>query len=120
MAEDVTGRTRRSKAEWAAILEGQERSGLSAARYCREQDISYKQFLYRRRVLRKNHGALAMSRSPRGMAVSGGFIPVHVNDSAGVRIQFPMGLVLESDGIPSPSWVVEVARRWADGERFPC
>jgi len=111
---------KRSRAEWAAIMATQEASGKSGAGFCREQGISYKQFLYRRRVLAKNYSSSAMERSSRGVTVSGRFIPIHVNDSSGVRLRFPMGLVLESDRVPAPAWVVEVARRWAHGEGSSC
>ena len=112
MAENESGRGVRSRAEWAAVIEAQERSCRSAKSYCVKQGISYSSFLYHR----KNHrGRLRdIDGSSRAMSVSGGFIPIHVNDSAGVRLRFPMGLVLESDRIPSAAWMVEVARRWTD------
>lgn len=110
---------KRSKAEWVAVLEAQERSGESALRFCGEQGISYKQFLYRRRVHKKSSRPLAMEGSSRIMSVSRGFLPIQVNESAGIRFRFPMGLILESDGVPSAAWVVEVARRWTDGEDSP-
>lgn len=120
MMGNVSSRVKRSKAEWAAVIEVQERSGESALRFCREQGICYKQFLYRRRVLKKANQSLRMLGSPPGVVVSGGFIPIHVNEGAGVRLRFPQGLVLESDCLPSAAWVVEVARRWADGEDARC
>lgn len=128
MMGDVSSRVKRSKAEWAAVLEAQERSGESASRFCGEQGISYKQFLYRRRVHKKSSRPLAMGGSSRVMSVSRGFLPIHVDESVGIRLRFPMGLVLESDRIPSAAWVVEVARRWTDpkgprsagGEDFSC
>jgi hypothetical protein len=119
MSETGPDRVVRSKAEWAAIIEGQERSGESAARFCREQDLCYNQFLYRRKTLKKRSRSLAMSGSPRGVSVSG-FIPIRVEEGAGVRLRFPMGLMLESDQLPSAAWLVEVARRWEDGENFRC
>ena len=111
---------KRSKAEWAAILEAQEKAGESASRFCNEQGISYKQFLYRRRVFKKSHRPAMTTASSRSVMVSGGFIPIHVNEGASIRLRFPMGLVLESDRVPSAAWVVEVARRWAGGEDFLC
>ena len=118
MMENGPCRAVRSKAEWVAILEDQERSSKSAARFCREQAICYHQFIYRRKALKKKSRSLAMSGSPCGVPVSG-FIPIRVEEGAGVRLRFP-GLVLEIDRVPSAAWVVEVARRWAGGEGSPC
>ncbi len=120
MLENLSSRAVRSRAEWAAVIEAQERSGASGVRFCREQGIVYNQFLYRRRVFKKSNRSLAMAVSSRGKSVSGGFIPVHVGEGTGVRLRFPMGLILESDQFPSAAWVVEVARRWTDGEGSPC
>lgn len=126
MAENESGRGVRLRAEWAAVIEAQERSCRSAKSYCVEQGISYSNFLYHRRNHRER--LQGISGSSRAVSVSGGFIPIHVNESAGIRLRFPMGLVLESDRIPSAAWVVEVARRWTDpkgprsagGEDFSC
>ncbi len=107
---------KRSKAEWAALIEAQERSHRSVKAYCVEQGISYSSFLYHRRNHRERvQGIKGSSR----MSVSG-FIPIHINESSSVRLRFPMGLVLESDRVPAAAWVVEVARRWAHGEDSSC
>ena len=149
MMDDVSSRVVRSRVEWAAVIEAQERSGESALQFCRERGIDRNQFFYRRKVLKKSDQSSA-KRPPFGVAVSsremsvpGGFIPIHVEEGASttppsiqrfgtapaftnseercsVRLRFPMGLVLESERVPSAAWVVEVARRWADGEESPC
>jgi hypothetical protein len=119
MTGSGSGKAVRSRAEWAAVVEAQERSGESAARFCPEQSLCYSQFLYRRKALKKRSQSLAMSGSLRGVSVSG-FIPVKVEEGGGVRLRFPQGPVLESDRLPSAAWLVEVARRWADGEDSPC
>lgn len=128
MLENGPSRAVRSRAEWAAIIGEQERSGDSARSFCREQAICYKQFLYRRRTLKKSGLSLAkqppfgvaMAGSFRAMSISGRFTPLQVEESASVRLRFPKGLILETDCVPSAAWVVEVAKRWAGGEGSPC
>lgn len=126
MMNDVSSRVVRSRAEWTAVIKAQEKSGESALRFCRERGIDRNQFFYRRKVLKKSDQSstkqphFGVAVSSRGMSVSGGFIPIHVEEGAGVRLRFPMGLVLESDRVPSAAWVVEVARRWAIGEESSC
>ncbi len=43
--------SRRSKADWLALISEQESSGLTAAEYCRQQDINEKYFSVRKRQL---------------------------------------------------------------------
>lgn len=119
----VPGRVVRLEAEWKAIFEAQGISKRSAAGFCREQGIDYKQFLYHRRKLRTGSmKAQTVSRSCGVIPVSLGqsFIPVRVEESCGMRLRFPGGLVLESERIPPAAWVVEVARRWLGAEVAPC
>jgi hypothetical protein len=118
--EMVAGRVVRLAGEWNAIIEEHERSHRSAAEFCRERGIAYTQFLYqRRKLLGKCSRSLAITRSatpPRAR----GFVPIRVDATSGIRIRFPMGLVLESDELPSAVWVAEVARRWVGAEEAPC
>lgn len=114
MTENKSGRVVRSKAKWAAIVEEQERSGESAAKFCREQSICYHHFLYRRKTFKKSNQSLTMAGSSQTASLSKGFIPIKVEEGASVRLRFPAGLVLESDRFPSAAWVVEVARRWVE------
>jgi hypothetical protein len=120
MITNEPGRVTRSKPEWAAIIEEQERSGESAAGFCRERAIRYSQFLYRRKTLSKKRQSLTMPGSPRGVSVPGSFIPIRVEAGTSIRLRFPMGLVLESDHLPSAAWVVELARLWVNREDSPC
>jgi hypothetical protein len=116
-------RVRRRRTEWQAILEAQERSGESAAGFCRGQGIGYKQFLYRRRTIRprsEGRHELALSRRAVSRARSGAFLPIQPVESGGIRLRFPMGLILESDRIPPPGWVVEIAAEWAAREATRC
>lgn len=111
----ATGRVVRSEADWRAVVEECEKSRQPASRFCTEQGIAYGCFLYHRgKILKKKSRPLAMSPSARSVPVCRprGFIPVRVEESCGIRIRFPRGLVLESDQLPSAAWVVEVARRW--------
>ncbi len=45
---------RRTKQQWLELLEQQEASGLSAAKFCREKNISQKRFYYQARLLRQS------------------------------------------------------------------
>jgi len=113
--DKVTGRVVRSKVEWTAIIEAQERAGISAAGFCSQHNISYKNFLYHRgKVLKKSSRALAIARSAGIDSIAGRrvFIPVRVNEDSGIRLRFPRGLVLETDELPPASWVAEVGRQW--------
>ena len=47
---------RRSKAQWRALIEKQQSSGLTAAEFCRQQDIDAKYFCLRKRELDKAIG----------------------------------------------------------------
>jgi hypothetical protein len=52
--ETAAVRIRKTKAEWKAIVEAQAGSHQSVSRFCREQGLEYKQFLYRRnKILNK-------------------------------------------------------------------
>lgn len=111
----------RPVAEWDAILKAQAGSHLPAARFCRERDINYKQFLYVRNMTRKkNIRSLVVARSS-GLARPRGFIPVSVMGAGGsVRVRFPRGLTLESDELPPTAWVIEVARCLVGEGDEPC
>ena len=50
MEQNMT--SRRSKKQWQEILDQQERSGLSKAAFCRDQNISPKRFYYHSRKQR--------------------------------------------------------------------
>lgn len=121
--EKVADRVVRSETEWKEIVEAQRVSKWTAALFCREHGIDYGQFLYHRRKFLTDSGrAMAVSRPTRRMpaARARGFIPIRVEESCGVRLRFPRGLVLESEQLPSAAWVVEVARRWTGEGMEPC
>lgn len=121
--DKVTGKVVRAKTDWATLVEACEKSGQSAAVFCRERGIAYSLFLYHRgKILKMRHGVQSIARSSLGMSISrtGGFIPVRVDESCYIRFQFPTGLILESERIPPASWVVEVALRWAGAKDVPC
>jgi hypothetical protein len=44
MRKQSNGKVRRTKSEWEAIIEHYEKSGLSAAAYCRREEISKNTF----------------------------------------------------------------------------
>lgn len=101
--------------EWVGIVAAQEKWGGSMASFCRARSISYNTFLYHRarihkirnrRLLLKGSGALVPLTRERG------FIPIRVEGASGIRLRFPGGVVVESEGLPPAGWVVEMARRW--------
>jgi hypothetical protein len=109
--------------DWAGIVEAQGRSQQSAVGFCRVHGIAYHTFLYHRRKAQKVSGqslTIARSAGVRPGARQGGFIPVRVERGYGVRLQFPGGVVLESDGLPAAAWVVEVAGRWVMAKGGSC
>lgn len=113
----------RPAAEWEAIFKAQEGSHLSAAKYCREQGIDYKQFLYNRNGIRKKETrqlAITVSGAAATIARRRGFTPISVEGICGIRICFPRGFTLESGELPSAAWVAEVALRWNEAEVSPC
>jgi transposase-like protein len=52
-------RQRRTDAEWQQLIEQQERSGLNAHAFCRQQGLTSKTFYKRRQVLRQQTTATA-------------------------------------------------------------
>ncbi|MBI4739678.1 hypothetical protein HY772_09155 [Candidatus Woesearchaeota archaeon] len=110
----------RPAAEWEEILKTQRGSHLSVVKFCREQDINYKQFLYVRGKIRKNSGrSLVVARSS-GITRSRGFIPISLMGGGNIRLRFPHGLELTSDELPPSAWVVEVTRSLVGGGGEPC
>jgi hypothetical protein len=106
---------KRTVEEWSAIFDAQAGSGRSASKYCREHEISYKQFLYCRRKVRNGHKAQSLTiaeAGSRSVLRREGFVPVAVKQGPAMKLKFPRGLVVESDGMLSASWVVEAAERW--------
>ncbi len=121
--EAAARRVVRSGAEWQAIIEAQARSQRTAAGFCREQEIEYKQFLYHRNKIRKRGGkhlAMTVPASAFPRARQRGFIPIMVEARVGVRIYFSRGFKVESDELPPAAWVAEVALRCGDAEASPC
>lgn len=121
--DKVAGKVVRTVADWAELVRACERSGQSAAGFCRGQGIAYPLFLYhRRKMLKIRSGIRSVARvgAYTPATRSGGFIPVRIEGVSGMRLKFPMGLVLESEQILPASWVVEMARRWAGAEDVSC
>lgn len=102
--------------EWAAIVREQAGSHQSAADFCRNHGITYSTFLYHRdKILKKK--ALVLRQSGAVPAVrSKGFIPITIEGRGGLRLRFPRGLVVESDGLPEASWLMEVVHLWTQEE----
>lgn len=56
MRRQSNGKIRRTEAEWTKILEQHERSGLSAAAFCRRQKLSKNTFAKWKRALAEDRG----------------------------------------------------------------
>ena len=120
MKPERTGRVDR---DWVGIVEAQGQWGGSMASFCRAQSIPYNTFLYHRarihklrnrRLLPKGSGALVPLTRERS------FVPIRVEGSAGIRVRFPGGLVVESEVLPPAGWVVEVAQYWQGEGELSC
>ena len=58
------GKVVRAETNWVAQVEASEKSGQSAAVFCRGQGIAYSLFLYRRRkILKMRQGVQSVARS---------------------------------------------------------
>lgn len=107
---------RKTVAEWEEVFKAQGGSGVSAVEFCRRQEIPYTQFLYFRKKLKKCSGAQLMAITTVGGSVPAlrrqGFVPVRIENGSAMRLKFPRGLVVESDGLLPVAWVTEAAERW--------
>jgi hypothetical protein len=93
--------TRRTKAEWQAVILAQQESGLSAAAFCREREIKANYFCRVRNQLRLSNVEKQVSD----------FVPVSVSRSsvaeritirceAGATVELPYGI--------EPRWVAQL------------
>lgn len=115
-------RTRRTREEWAAIVEAQERSGESATSFCRQRGINCGQFWYWRKISKTKSEVAEEPSVSRALSLTkpGAFIPVKLGESGSIRFRFPGGLVLESDRIPPAGWVVDLVAEWNSREVTQC
>lgn len=113
--DEMNGRELKLGRDWRVIVEAQAKSGQTASSFCREHGIGYHNFLYHRvQINQANNPVVAMKRESRlvPMTREGSFLPIKLEGGSGIRLRFPGGLVVESEGLPASGWVVEVARRW--------
>ena len=54
-----------SLASWKQIILAQQNSGLTAAKYCRQQNIKYNAFYYWQRKIREDFAAAALQITPK-------------------------------------------------------
>lgn len=119
----TNGREVKLRREWRGIVEAQARSGKTAAVFCRGHEIPYTNFLYHRRKLQKsNQPEVSKAQGPGLMPLDrpGSFMPVKIEGFGSIRLRFPGGLVVESDGLPPAGWVVELARHWSGEGESSC
>jgi hypothetical protein len=94
--------TRRTKAQWRALIEAQASSGLTAAAFCREHGLNPKYFSLRRRDLSDGTNKRTSSFIP----VSAMKLPsgerITVRDPSGLRVELPLGI--------EPKWLAELLR----------
>ena len=61
--------TRRSAAQWQALVEEQERSALSAPQFCKEKDLGYASFCQWRKRLSQSPAREVIAELPPFLAV---------------------------------------------------
>lgn len=97
--------TRRSQAQWRELFREQDASGLSAAAFCREQQVCPKYFSLRRRQL--SSGAVSDDTTTTLSA----FVPVTVQrpaEAMAVEVRMNATLSLRVPLAVSPRWLIEV------------
>ena len=94
---------RRSQAQWRALFQQQQSSGLNAAAFCREQGVSAKYFSLRRRQLLDG----ATSHAEAAPA----FVPVALRsplESPALEVRLGETLVLRVPTSVAPRWLAEL------------
>jgi hypothetical protein len=92
--------TKRTKAQWQALIEAHKQSGQMAAAFCREHQINPKYFSLRRRQLADGE----VERSPQ-------FIPVSMTKGTlneRINLRDPSGAVVELPASISPQWLAQL------------
>ncbi len=106
--------------DWVGIVAAQAQWDGSMASFCRARSIPYNTFLYHRARIQKNRNRSLLPKESSSLVPltrERGFIPIRVEGGGGIRLRFPGGLVVESEGLPLAGWVVEIAQRWnGEGE----
>lgn len=88
---------------WRGVFEQQASSGLSVARFCRQESVSAPSFYAWRRKLKERDVAPRQENQPvNAQAISAAqLLPVHIeanNSPAPVRILLPQGVSIETTG----------------------
>jgi hypothetical protein len=94
----------RATPNWPAIVAAAERSGQSAAAYCRAHRIDIGQFRYWRRKL-AGSAAVKPRRTKRSA-----FVPVKAEPALFCKITLPQGLTIACHQLPEPRWVVTLLK----------
>jgi len=94
--------TRRTKAQWRALIEAHASSGLTATAFCRDHGVNPKYFSLRRREL----GEGTSKRTSNFIRVSAMKLPggerITVRDRFGMSVELPLGI--------EPKWLAELLR----------
>jgi hypothetical protein len=80
--------SRAARERWRRVLEHQQRSGLSVARFCREQQIAESSLFAWRRRLAREAGTLG---TPSFVAITAAATDDHMPKSAGGAIELHLG-----------------------------
>jgi hypothetical protein len=94
--------TRRTKAQWRALIEAHASSGLTAAAFCRDHGLNPKYFSLRRREL----GDGPKKRTSNFVPVSTMKLPV----SDRVIVRDPFGMSVDLPLSVEPKWLAELLR----------
>lgn len=97
--------SKRTPAEWQQLIEQQQASGLTAAEFCRQQNINTKYFYLRRQRLSKinNDAAFVIAKPAKEIA-----------DKQAVNMQLNIGACgLTFNTPPQPQWLAELIKALA-------
>ena len=96
----MSQRTRRSQAEWQALIEQQKQSGLSAAAFCREQGVLAKSFYRWRSRLQVDRDSAFVRVVPQS----------HVQHTPTGRILLEHGASRVMLEVCDPQWLAELLK----------
>jgi hypothetical protein len=102
---------KRSESDWKSLFEAHDRSGLSAAAFCREQQLCPKYFSLRKKQLNYHGWSKAVLVKPykKAMKKPSSFIPAVVPPELNQRITITTGPVtLKLPVSVDAHWLIEV------------
>ena len=105
--ETVSNYFNNNQTTWSEHISRQAISNQSASKYCREQGIHYKQFLYHRAKSRKNELSILTKSNKK----SDSFIPVKIKENSSIKMFVSENVYFEMQDMPSVDWILELMRK---------